>query len=88
MIVIAAALLVGAAFGASVSRRHTGLDTRLDKRQFGLAQTQRINASRVDFSPVHLDILTQSGGRNDTSPLLYGVIFEDITVGSCCSCQT
>ena len=83
MIVTATILLVGVAFGASISRRHTGLDTHLDKRQFGLAQTQRINASRPDFSPVHLDILTKTGGRNDTAPLLYGVIFEDITVSPC-----
>ena len=81
MIVIATFLLIAVVYGASIPRRHTGLDTHLDKRQYGLAHTQRINASRPDFSPVHLDILTKTGGRNDTSPLLYGVIFEDITVG-------
>ena len=39
----------------------------------------RINATHAT-SPVTLNITTQSGTRNKTSPLLYGWMFEDINV--------
>ena len=79
---LVALMVIGAALGTGISRRNVPPDIHLDKRQFGLAQTQGINASRPDFSPVHLEVRTKSGGRNETAPLLYGLIFEDITVRS------
>lgn len=72
---LATFMVIGAAFGISIVH-----GSQLDKRQYGLAQTQFINASRPDFSPVKLQVLTKSGERNNTAPGLYGLMFEDITV--------
>ena len=72
--------IVGAVLGVSLA-----YDSRLAKRQYGLAQMQFNNASSPDFSPVKLEILMKSGQRNDTAPNLYGLIFEDITVRRLCS---
>ena len=75
MLTLTPFMVIGAAVAATIPH-----GPQLDKRQYGLAQTQFINASRLDFSPVNLQILTKSGERNDTAPLLYGLMFEDITV--------
>ncbi len=75
MLALTLFMLIGAAVAISIPR-----GPQLDKRQYGLAQTNFINASRPDFSPVILEISTRSGQRNDTAPLLYGLMFEDITV--------
>ncbi|KAI9870457.1 MAG: hypothetical protein M1830_004227, partial [Pleopsidium flavum] len=55
MLTLAPFMVIGAAVGAIIAHR-----PQLDKRQYGLAQTQFINASRTDFSPVNLEILTKS----------------------------
>ena len=39
-----------------------------------------INATNSSNSDVALHISTQGGGRNATAPLLYGWMFEDISV--------
>ena len=40
-----------------------------------------INATNSSNSDVALQITTRGGGRNATAPLLYGWMFEDISVG-------
>ena len=40
-----------------------------------------INATNSSNGEVALQVSTQSGGRNATAPLLYGWMFEDISVG-------
>ncbi|KAI9814218.1 MAG: hypothetical protein M1827_003384 [Pycnora praestabilis] len=42
------------------------------------AYAQGINGTNSNFTNVDLQITTQSGERNATAPLLYGIMFEDI----------
>ena len=41
-----------------------------------------INGTNASVSDVALQISTKTGGRNATAPLLYGWMFEDISVSS------
>ena len=58
-----------------LQRRHNNA-----KSNAKFAYQEFINATRNDASKVELEISTQSGDRNDTAPLLYGLFFEDISV--------
>lgn len=40
-----------------------------------------INATYSNVTEVELQISVNGGGRNETAPLLYGWMFEDISVG-------
>lgn len=77
-------LPIHAAAAATIAATLTSLvdatPLRHDARQ--VAETHRINSTHYnDTAAVVLDVwLKDTAARNDTSPLLYGWMFEDISV--------
>lgn len=69
-----------AAIAAALTSLVDAKPLRHDIRQ--VAETHRINSTHYnDTSAVVLDVsLKDAAGRNNTSPLLYGWMFEDISV--------
>ena len=56
---------------------HPGLQARQ-----ATSYVNYINQTRNNDNNVELKISTQGGGRNATAPLLYGWMFEDISVST------
>lgn len=67
---------VAALYAVSVEATQRRLP--LVPRQYGLHSY--INGTNTSNAAVELQISTKGGGRNKTSPLLYGWMIEDISV--------
>ena len=76
MLKLVAALAVAAGLYDGAGAKNLPLAKRQE------AHAGYINVTASNVSSVSVNVLTKTGQKNDTAPLLYGWMFEDISVSS------